>query len=706
MNITHVTPGLLQIPPNGWGAIEKIIWEFHQNCLNLGHNSKILYLNEVKNLPDQIIHIYVGNLGVMAKEKNMKYFFTMNDHHAYLHGKESYVFKSNLAAMYGSVKSFVSAKFLEKYFNYLPSYMCLGVNSDFFTPDFSRNTSEHRLLCVANNGYAHDQSTDRKGFIPAIEMARALDLPITIAGPSNNKKFLERYKPDYSKLSMVYDLSEEQLKNTYKEHTIFLHMSELEAGHPNMTILEAMSSGLPVVGTLEEDNKLNGMIVVKNAKEGVFGVKQIIENYSKYASEARSTAESLNWLDRTKLMLKEYEKYSSFKNSLESHYKETVKTNFAKRQPKNSFLFSYNNGPKIEILGNVNEKYKVNFVDTNQNSVVYSSEISNNHWSMASLKYYKKWRLEVCEQNGKLICSDTLNLKDKKVKIIIDSSSLGDVLAWVPYTVEFAKKHDCEVHCFTSNKELFAEQSKVKFFDLNVDSGQNYHASYKIGYFLKDESYHNIPKKTNLISLQEVAAEILGLDFKEIRPELKINNATRKIKNKYVCIGTQSTSQCKYWNNKQGWNSVVKYLQEKGYEVICIDKHSNFGGKGVYNKTPQNVTDKTGNLPLQDRITDLVNCEFFIGLGSGLSWLAWALNKPVILISGFSKPMAEFYTPYRVFNEKVCNGCWNDENLKFDPSNWLWCPREKNFECTKEISFEMVKEKIDLLIQVLRCTNI
>jgi len=31
----------------------------------------------------------------------------------------------------------------------------------------------------------------------------------------------------------------------------------------------------------------------------------------------------------------------------------------------------------------------------------------------------------------------------------------------------------------------------------------------------------------------------------------------------------------------------------------------------------------------------------------------------------------------------------------------LWCPRDKNFECSKEISFEMVKEKIDQCIKAL-----
>jgi autotransporter strand-loop-strand O-heptosyltransferase len=134
--------------------------------------------------------------------------------------------------------------------------------------------------------------------------------------------------------------------------------------------------------------------------------------------------------------------------------------------------------------------------------------------------------------------------------------------------------------------------------------------------------------------------------------------------------------------------------------VVCIDKHSSFGKDEKMNFMPNGVIDKTGDLPLQDRITDIYNCEFFIGLGSGLSWLAWALGKEVILISGFSDPESEFYTPYRVINREVCNSCWNKE--EFDKGNWNWCPyhegAEREFECSKEITFEMVKKQIDRLL--------
>ena len=89
-------------------------------------------------------------------------------------------------------------------------------------------------------------------------------------------------------------------------------------------------------------------------------------------------------------------------------------------------------------------------------------------------------------------------------------------------------------------------------------------------------------------------------------------------------------------------------------------------------------------------------------MGSGLSWLAWALNKKVSMISGFSDPFAEFISDnYRLSPPPgKCHGCFNDKSLVFDRS-WDWCPRDKNYECSKTITPEMVKEKIDLLISHL-----
>ena len=64
------------------------------------------------------------------------------------------------------------------------------------------------------------------------------------------------------------------------------------------------------------------------------------------------------------------------------------------------------------------------------------------------------------------------------------------------------------------------------------------------------------------------------------------------------------------------------------------------------------------------------------------------------MISGFTNPTNEFYTPYRIINFHTCNSCWNDMRVDFDHFDFLWCPRHKgtdrHFECTKLISAEQV----------------
>jgi len=287
------------------------------------------------------------------------------------------------------------------------------------------------------------------------------------------------------------------------------------------------------------------------------------------------------------------------------------------------------------------------------------------------------------------------NLK-KKVLIELCSSSLGDSLAWVPYAEEYRVQKDCDVHLFTFKNDLYRNSyPEIKFVDdLKEVEGENFHDHLKIGWF------NHTPDWVKQNEEQRAASYYLGLEHKELKPRVDINNKERMISGKYVCISVQSTAQCKYWNNPDGWDKVVEYLNSKGYQVVCIDRHESFGGRNRDNRIPSGGINKTGDFDLQERITDLYHCEFFIGLGSGLSWLAWALNKDVVLISGFSNEETEFYTPYRVINKDVCNSCWN--NHKFDASNWNWCPEhegtEREFECSKSITFEMVKEQIDKLI--------
>ena len=140
----------------------------------------------------------------------------------------------------------------------------------------------------------------------------------------------------------------------------------------------------------------------------------------------------------------------------------------------------------------------------------------------------------------------------------------------------------------------------------------------------------------------------------------------------------QSTTQAKYWNNPFGWREIVRFLNDAGYRVVCIDRSPANGQGLIWNHIPHGVQDETGERPLAERARWLMHAEFFVGLSSGLAWLAWAAGVPVVMISGFTHPTNEFATPYRVINYHACNSCWNDVRVRFDHKDYLWCPRHKD----------------------------
>ena len=166
MRICQVQPGILEIKPigqMGWGAVEKIIREYKSSFEKLGHEVDIKYLNEVNQDEYDIIHIHMANLCIEAKNKGIPYIFSLHDHHTEYNGKDSFIFKQNLEAMKGSIFSITHAEHLIKYFNDVDKlfYVSHGVNTDFFTPKFKQENTEHKLLMVANNGIAGNQGIDR-----------------------------------------------------------------------------------------------------------------------------------------------------------------------------------------------------------------------------------------------------------------------------------------------------------------------------------------------------------------------------------------------------------------------------------------------------------------------------------------------------------------------------------------------------------------
>ena len=59
MRIAQINPGHMNIPPDSWGAVEKIIWYYKLELEKLGHEVSIKYINEI-NQNDEKINFRTG----------------------------------------------------------------------------------------------------------------------------------------------------------------------------------------------------------------------------------------------------------------------------------------------------------------------------------------------------------------------------------------------------------------------------------------------------------------------------------------------------------------------------------------------------------------------------------------------------------------------------------------------------------------------
>ena len=313
MKICQINPGCgIPIPPPSWGAIEKIVWEFTCNLKDLGHEVDIRWANEIQPNEYDIVMVHVANLALELADRGIPYIFQHHDHHAFHYGKDSDVYRKNKEAMEKSLCSLVPARYLVDYFECdKVEYFSHGVNINIFYPNETPPIS-HNLLMLANNGLGGYGSHDRKGFGIGVQLAMACNLPITIVGPDNNKNWIGNnpWVKGYPKLTLLFDPPNEELRQIYTSHTVFLHPSDLEAGHPNLTILEAAACGLPILGWIEEETTFHGLWrAPRDLGLLLQGLDVIINEYNQYRQNALSIAQELSWLNRSKELILLYERH-------------------------------------------------------------------------------------------------------------------------------------------------------------------------------------------------------------------------------------------------------------------------------------------------------------------------------------------------------------------------------------------------------------
>ncbi len=366
--------------------------------------------------------------------------------------------------------------------------------------------------------------------------------------------------------------------------------------------------------------------------------------------------------------------------------------------------FDYNDGARVLLPLRETGFWRVRLSDLDTGNVLFESK--NQGALIASSKtYFVRIRIEVWvidDTAGESpFFSHDYAAAGHAIVIQLPVGTLGDTIGWFPYAARFSQTHGGNVTIVLSDKILPLLRGAYPNLVLLGHSDPaaseavaNTYASYQIGLFFDDTEARRQPTDFRLVGLHRTAGYILGVDPTEAPPLLAFDDPGPPIDQPYVCIAVQSSTQAKYWNNPNGWREIVAFLKKNGFRVICIDQKPVHGAGLIWTHLPHGAEDETGDRPLAERARWLKHAAFFIGLSSGLSWLAWAAGTPVVMISGLTHPTNEFATPYRVVNWHTCNSCWNDPALQFDHHDFLWCPRHKDtprqFECTRLITAQHV----------------
>lgn len=349
--------------------------------------------------------------------------------------------------------------------------------------------------------------------------------------------------------------------------------------------------------------------------------------------------------------------------------------------------YHFCDGPVVDIRGDKADKttYRVQFYNQTDNRLEQDVMLAVNSSASVQKAYYCPWRILIWLGETKLL-DYAFSLKGTNVIVMLTTVGLGDTLAWVACVEEFRKRHQCKIYCSTSLNDFLASSYPEITFMQECDIEDAF-ALYRVG-------CHNpadtklAPKTWYQQPLQDIAKSILGLeDLGEIKPVINLTpeEDLHADITKTICIGTDATNMAKQWNYPGGWQVLVDWLVSLGYRVVNLSITADEKLTGVT------------QVPLNESLTSIASylkhCDFFIGLTSGLSWLAWTMGTPVVMISGATYPWHEFKDKIHVGPPKdKCQGCIN--RYRMNRSDFEWCPDKKNFECTKSITPAMVQQAI------------
>lgn len=290
MNIAFIGPGIMPIPPDGWGAVEMLIWDYATILGDLGHTGVIINTPNREEIVDElsqndfdIVHLHYDVFHDIIPQilKVTKGKLIVSSHYPYINDSKMWIYDNykQIINSYTKNNNFVifasSKNDIKTFIEYgATSENCwlnrIGINHlsyDFEPQQTYDRTLSFSQICDRKRQYLI-QNFDNIDFIGRLE----------------NGKFsnLKNYKGEYKR---------DKLNSEITKYSNFVLLSSVENTTP-LVVKEALTCGLGVVVSesvaveLDETQEFVD-VIPENKIEDLEYLKSIIEKNKIYSVENR-----------------------------------------------------------------------------------------------------------------------------------------------------------------------------------------------------------------------------------------------------------------------------------------------------------------------------------------------------------------------------------------------------------------------------------
>ena len=298
MKISIIGPGIMPIPPKGWGAVETLIWDMRNALIALGHEVDIVNVKDPREIIKKVnqfrpdfVHIHYDDW--VGLYDYIQYPCACTSHFGYLEREEMFGGYVNIANAFRQIKPriFCLSEGIKNVYNVL---MDIPKEKLFISPN-GVNCSAFRSTDVPHHA-------DRSIYLAKIDYRKRQHLFQSIdslyyAGNIAD----ERFDKDKNYLG---EWSKEFLYNNLTEYGNLVLLSDGEA-HP-LVCMEAFAAGLGVVVTewgkanLDVDREFITVIPEKHIGDIEFLEYEIVKNreYSiNHREEILEYAQKFDWIN-------------------------------------------------------------------------------------------------------------------------------------------------------------------------------------------------------------------------------------------------------------------------------------------------------------------------------------------------------------------------------------------------------------------------